>query len=177
MMSEWMTVHYEVCVADKKGLVSNKKVESALIRKNEGESMETFQERVTEILQKDVAHFSAILRIELFLSPHKALQMTLSEQTPTEKALSKEFSDYVQSLENLLIFMCQSHEDVWSVLSELAAQEKNRTILSVPKIQGLKNQMGITQLAKMEFSPPPFGFSEVVERMTARRQEKTSPSE
>lgn len=177
MMSEWMVVHFTVATAKGHGGESVMKEDSIVMRKYEGESMEAFQERAEKGLREVYKDFSAILRIELFLSPQMESKMTVSGQTPTEKAMSADVSEYVASLENLLIFMCQSHEDVFHTLTRLAAEEQNKAILSVPKVQGIKNGLSISKIAKMTFTPPPMDFAKVAERMATHREEQTPPSE
>lgn len=74
--------------------------------------------------------------------------------------------EYIKSLENLLIFMCQTHEETWEVLHRLAKEEGiTKPILEVPTIQGLGNLIPIAQLAKIEFETPKYGFRQVIEKI------------
>lgn len=75
---------------------------------------------------------------------------------------------YIHSLENLLIFMCQTYEEQEKVLFSLARQG-NDALHKVPRIQGTPNIISISQLADMEFQNPEFGFMEIRNEIDKKR--------
>lgn len=79
--------------------------------------------------------------------------------------------DYVGSLEELLIFMCQTYEEMQDSLLELA-KEGNEAFTKVPMIQGYSNTMGISQIAKLKFRTPKIGLAEVFEVLEDRNMLK-----
>lgn len=83
-----------------------------------------------------------------------------------EKAKSEE--EYVSSLENLLIFMCQTYEEIEQVLFKLA-NEGNEALFKVPRIQGTVNTIPIAQLAKMTFVTPKYGFKTIKEEILKKQ--------
>lgn len=76
-------------------------------------------------------------------------------------------NNYVESLEELLIFMCQTYEDMQGSLFELA-KKGNHAFTKVPMVQGLSNVIGISRIAKLEFQTPKIGFAEVFEILEDR---------
>lgn len=75
---------------------------------------------------------------------------------------------YIESLENLLIFMCQTHEECENVLFELS-KEGNEALFKVPRIQGTSNTIPIAQLAKIEFKQPAYGFKDIKNEILKKR--------
>lgn len=80
-----------------------------------------------------------------------------------------EEKDYIESLENLLIFMCQTYEETEKVLLKLAREENNNAFMSVPKIQGSTNTIGIKRLSDLSFKHPRYGFNEIEKEIKRRR--------
>lgn len=76
--------------------------------------------------------------------------------------------EYIQSLENLIIFMCQTYEDQEQVLFKLA-KEGNDALFKVPRIQCTANTIPIAQLAKVKFEQPKYGFKDVKEEILRKR--------
>lgn len=79
--------------------------------------------------------------------------------------------EYIQSLENLLIFMCQTYEEQENDLFALAKQG-NDAILKVARIQGTANLIPIAQMAKFKFERPKHGFEEVKEEIQNKRNKE-----
>lgn len=77
---------------------------------------------------------------------------------------------YIQSLENLLIFMCDTHEAQYKALH--AEMKKLGRLLDIPQIQGTSNRVGIAHIGELDFIKPEYGFQEVCE-MLKRRRDKT----
>lgn len=75
---------------------------------------------------------------------------------------------YIHSLENLLIFMCQTYETQESTLRSLARQGNN-AFYKVPMIQGGSNIESISQLANMNFQHPELGFREIKDEIAKKR--------
>lgn len=76
---------------------------------------------------------------------------------------------YIESLESLLVFMCQTHEEWHEELRKLAAEEGNQAFFKMPMIQGTSNRIGISQLSKVEFKTPEYGFYEVFQEMKKKQ--------
>ncbi|MDK0621678.1 hypothetical protein QTH47_12700 [Clostridium perfringens] len=77
--------------------------------------------------------------------------------------------EYIKSLENLLIFMCNSYDKIDNSLVELAEKEHNYACFEVPRIQGLYHVINISKIGKLEFEEPTYGFKEVLEIINIRR--------
>lgn len=60
---------------------------------------------------------------------------------------------YIQTLENVLIFMCQTYEEQEKILFELA-KEGNDALYKLPRIQGSLNLNALFQISKLEFEQP-----------------------
>lgn len=86
---------------------------------------------------------------------------------PGEETFNKE--EYIKSLENLLIFMCNSYDKIDNSLVELAEKEHNYTWFEVPRIQGLYHVIQISKIGKLKFEEPNYGFKEVLEIIKSRR--------
>ena len=76
--------------------------------------------------------------------------------------------EYINSLENLLIFMCATYEDTEKVLLKLA-EGGNNALFEVPRIQGTPNIIPIAQLAKIKFEQPKYGFKDVENEILRKR--------
>lgn len=85
----------------------------------------------------------------------------------SEKAVEPEFDkdDYINSLENLLVYMCKHQKDCDMVLRTLAQKDDNQALYKMPMIQGMENSAGIGQLADMPFQAPSHGFLDVAEQL------------
>lgn len=77
--------------------------------------------------------------------------------------------EYTNSLENLLIFMCQTYEDEEKALFALAKQGNN-ALFEVPRIQGTRNTIPISQIAKLKFDTPKYGFKEIKQIILKKRE-------
>lgn len=77
--------------------------------------------------------------------------------------------EYIESLENLLIFMCQTHEDQHKALLGLL-KEGNSAYMKVPTIQGTANLIPVSQIADIDFHRPEYGFREVKAEIERRRE-------
>lgn len=75
---------------------------------------------------------------------------------------------YIESLENLLIFMCKTYVDSEKVLFELA-KDGNNALFEVPRIQGTVNTIQIAQLAEIEFQHPEYGFKDIKNEILKKR--------
>lgn len=96
-------------------------------------------------------------------------EMDIMNKTILKDNLNKE--EYIESLENLLIFMCKTYDDIDNTLVNLAEKEHNYTCFEVPRIQGLYHVINITKIGNLEFKEPSYGFKEVLEIINARRNE------
>lgn len=85
----------------------------------------------------------------------------------TKKAVEPEFDkdDYIDSLENLLVFLCKHQADCNTVLRTLAKNDGNPALSKMPMIQGMSNNAGIGQLSKTAFLPPKHGFLDVADQL------------
>jgi hypothetical protein len=79
------------------------------------------------------------------------------------KMIDKE-EKYVESLENLLIFMCKNYQKTWKVLMELH-KEGNETWIKIPSIQRSCHTIPIAQLSKLEFKKPEHNFRYVYDKL------------
>lgn len=75
--------------------------------------------------------------------------------------------EYIQSLENLLIFMCKTYEDQEQILFKLA-EGGNDTIFKIPRIQGIVNTVPISQIAKIKFEQPKMSFQDVKKEISRK---------
>lgn len=76
--------------------------------------------------------------------------------------------EYINSLENLLIFMCQTHENQQKTLLALA-KNGNNAYFEIPQIQGTGNLIPIAQIATIDFNHPTYGFNEVKNEILRKR--------
>ena len=79
-----------------------------------------------------------------------------------------EKEEYIHSLENLLIFMCQTYEETEHVLLKLS-EGGNNALFEVPRIQGTSNIIPISQLSKIKFEQPKYGFKDVKNEILRKR--------
>lgn len=82
---------------------------------------------------------------------------------PGFNKLNKEEIDkdeYVKSLENLLIFMCKSYDEIETELVKLAEKD-NETLFKVPLIQGTFHKVNIHQLGQIKFESPLYNFKDI----------------
>ncbi|MEC0684958.1 hypothetical protein [Bacillus paralicheniformis] len=77
--------------------------------------------------------------------------------------------EYVDSLENLLIFTCESYMMILNKLLELGHTENNKAYMKVPTIQGSGNRIPMRQLGELQFEKPQHGFKEVYEIISEKR--------
>lgn len=70
--------------------------------------------------------------------------------------------NYVESLEESLVFMCQTYDEMQHSLMELA-KEGNKALAKVPMLQGYADTMGVSQIASLKFRAPRVGLTEVFE--------------
>lgn len=68
--------------------------------------------------------------------------------------------EYIKSLENCLIFMCKTYDDIENTLLKLA-QNDNDALFKVPLIQGTSNKVNIHQLGQIEFESPLYNFKDI----------------
>lgn len=73
--------------------------------------------------------------------------------------------EYIQSLENLLIFMCQTYEEQHEAVLVLAKEGNKEPLLKIPRIQGSHQLSGIRHLSQLEFVKPNHSFKDVVEKI------------
>lgn len=76
-------------------------------------------------------------------------------------------NNYVESLEELLIFMCQTYEDIQNSLLDLS-KEGNNAFIKVPMIQGLSNTITVSRISKLKFRTPKHSFDEVFDVLEDR---------
>lgn len=77
-------------------------------------------------------------------------------------------NEYIDSLENLLIFMCQTYEENEKALL-LLAKQGNQAFFNVPRIQGTVNTVSIARIAEAEFKTPKYGFNDVKKEILQKR--------
>jgi hypothetical protein len=92
-----------------------------------------------------------------------------TEQFEAKGRVELEEKDYIETLENLLIFMCQTYEGTQKALLKLSKEEDNDAFMKVPMIQGTPNAIGISELAKNVFYHPNYGFNDVAKELSNRR--------
>ena len=76
--------------------------------------------------------------------------------------------DYIQSLENALIFMCNTYENITDELYKLA-KDGNNAFLRVPLIQGTFNIVQISQIGKLELQEPIHDLKEIKKEILKKR--------
>lgn len=76
--------------------------------------------------------------------------------------------EYLASLENLLIFMCNTYDQQQKELAELA-EKGNDAFLKVSRIQGTMNTISIAQIGALAFEHPIHSFKEVLSEMKRKR--------
>lgn len=85
-----------------------------------------------------------------------------------EFRLLVEQNEYINSLENLLIFMCQTYTENEKALL-LLAKQGNEAFFNVPRIQGTVNTISIARIAEVEFQKPKHGFNDVKKEILQKR--------
>jgi len=85
-------------------------------------------------------------------------------------------SQYIQSLECLLIFMCKTHEAQRESLLKLM-KDGNNAFIYVPQIQGSSHLAGISHLSSLEFTRPQFGFQDVYDIIKEKTPAKKKAEE
>ncbi|MDU2121927.1 MAG: hypothetical protein E7E64_05270 [Clostridium celatum] len=82
-----------------------------------------------------------------------------------------EKDEYIKSLENLLIFMCKTYDDIEMELVKLA-QKDNDALFKVPLVQGTNHKINIHQLGRIEFQEPLYNFKDIKNEILRKRYEK-----
>lgn len=77
---------------------------------------------------------------------------------------------YIKSLENLLIYMCDSYMVVLDELLELGNTEGNKAHMKVSTIQGSRNRIPIRQLGDLDFQLPQYGFDDILQEIIKKRK-------
>lgn len=81
--------------------------------------------------------------------------------------------EYVSSLENLLIFMCQVYQKNHDRLFEMMVTKENDAYMNLSTVQGSYHRFAVKDISKLEFSEPVYGFRKVYEGMAAKRNVET----
>lgn len=76
--------------------------------------------------------------------------------------------DYIKSLENTLIFMCNTYKNINDELLKLA-QEGNNAFFKVPLIQGTFNIVQIFQIGEMELQEQIYNLKEIKKEILRKR--------
>ena len=58
--------------------------------------------------------------------------------------------EYINQLEQALIFMCSWYQDIYNETFEDYVQKRNEKYLKLPTIQGLQNRFSVENIAKIE---------------------------
>lgn len=82
----------------------------------------------------------------------------------------KEKDEYIECLENLLIFMCQIYDETQKILLDLATTERNDAYMKVPIIQGIMAPSMIHQIGELDFKQPKNGFLQARDIMVNKRK-------
>jgi hypothetical protein len=77
--------------------------------------------------------------------------------------------EYINSLENLLIFMCQVYQKNHDRFFEMMVTKENDAYLRLSTVQGSYHRFAVKDISKLEFSEPILGFRNVFEEITAKR--------
>lgn len=101
----------------------------------------------------------------------KVRRFVMRHEPVTEDAVEPEIdkNEYINSLENLLVYMCKHQKDCDMVLRVLAQKDGHPALSKVPMIQGFDNTTGISQLGEMSFHTPVHGFLDVAEQLRRKR--------
>ena len=80
--------------------------------------------------------------------------------------------EYIEALENSLIFMCQCHEELESeILNKLMERRDDDLWMQWPRIQGSINLLSIAKISKLEYNRiPKFGFKDIYERLQEKAE-------
>lgn len=79
--------------------------------------------------------------------------------------------EYIESLENLLIFMCKTYDGITDNLLELF-QKGNDAYLKIPTIQGTRNIVSVYRLGTLDIKDIKYGFKDVLKEILNKRGEK-----
>ncbi|MBU7316030.1 hypothetical protein [Paenibacillus oleatilyticus] len=79
--------------------------------------------------------------------------------------------DYVESLENLLIFMCQVYQKNHEKFFNMMFNKENDAYMKLSTVQGSHHRFAIKDLSELNFSEPVYGFRKVFEEIIAKRKE------
>lgn len=76
--------------------------------------------------------------------------------------------EYIESLENLLIFMCKTYGEITDGLLELL-QNGNDAYMSIPTIQGTRNIVSVYRMGALEIKDTKYGFKDVLKEIENKR--------
>ncbi|GMX64533.1 hypothetical protein Elgi_38020 [Paenibacillus elgii] len=79
--------------------------------------------------------------------------------------------DYVQSLENLLIFMCQVYQKNHDTFFNMMLNKENNAYKKLSTVQGSYHRFAVKDLSELDFSEPVYGFRKVFEEIILKRKE------
>jgi len=74
--------------------------------------------------------------------------------------------EYIQSLENLLIFMCATYYEIEKVL----LKNKSDLLLKFPKIQGSSINFKLQDIGKLDFEQPKMELKEVYKQIKLNKE-------
>jgi hypothetical protein len=78
--------------------------------------------------------------------------------------------DYIQSLENLLIFMCDTYSEIDKTVLEDAAKKKSDFIMRFPKIQGSSISFSIKDIGKLKREQTKISIKKIFRIMNFKRK-------
>lgn len=122
-------------------------------------------DKYTKLKQVDPEDNQTLLGTYTSLGKRLVATEVLKDLDKLETNHNEEDVDYIDSLENLLIFMCQTYEEQRGVMFELAKEGNMEPLLRVPTIQGSHNLIPIEYLAKKEFNHPKHSFKDVENKL------------
>lgn len=77
--------------------------------------------------------------------------------------------EYVKSLENVLIFMCKTYDEIEKELVKLVEKENNKAFFKVPRVQGINHVVNISKIGKLKFEQPLYNFKDIFDIMQSKR--------
>lgn len=89
--------------------------------------------------------------------------MSEKEQAPLNQ------EEYVHSLENALIFMCQTYQVNHDALLNLLRNKGNEAYWEFATIQGSPNVFAVDSLSKLPFEQPKHGFGQILKEVERKR--------
>lgn len=92
--------------------------------------------------------------------------MSENEQAPLLQ------EEYIHSLENALIFMCQTYQENHDALLQLLRKDGNEAFWQFATIQGSPNVFAVDSLSKLSFQKPAHGFQQILKEIQRKRQSK-----